>query len=343
MFMNRLILILLLILIIVGNCIAKSPKLNFKRGKIKIVQITDTHYKPRVAKSEKAIENINNVLDIEQPDVVVFTGDIITGKPVFTGWLEVLKPCIEREIPYAVVLGNHDDEEDKSRTEIAHFVSKLPFSLMVPKTEGVYGHGNYIVELLSENSNSVEGLLYCFDSNAYSTKKEIKGYGWITENQIGWYKNESLNYRSLYSAELPSLAFFHIPLPEYHLAYSNSEIEKTGNRREKECAPKYNSGLFSAMVDAGDVMGVFVGHDHVNDYIASYKNIALAYGRFSGGNTTYGRMERGARVIEVFQGQRFFKTWIRTITGEKLFATEFPHDFQNAEKLVEIGKANQRL
>lgn len=27
-----------------------------------------------------------------------------------------------------------------------------------------------------------------------------------------------------------------------------------------------NSGLFAAFLEAGDVMGAFVGHDHVNDF-----------------------------------------------------------------------------
>ena len=40
-----------------------------------------------------------------------------------------------------------------------------------------------------------------------------------------------------------------------------------GIRREKACAPALNSGLFTAIKGkTGDVMGVFVGHDHDDDY-----------------------------------------------------------------------------
>ena len=41
--------------------------------------------------------------------------------------------------------------------------------------------------------------------------------------------------------------------------------------------------MFANMLECGDVMGVFAGHDHVNDYIATLYNIALGYGRASGG------------------------------------------------------------
>lgn len=34
-------------------------------------------------------------------------------------------------------------------------------------------------------------------------------------------------------------------------------------------------------------MGMFVGHDHNNDYAVAYKEVLLAYGRYTGGNTVY--------------------------------------------------------
>ena len=59
---------------------------------------------------------------------------------------------------------------------------------------------------------------------------------------------------------------------------------------EKACAPELNTGMFTAMKEAGDVMGMFVGHDHDNDYAVMWKGILLAYGRFTGGNTEYNHL-----------------------------------------------------
>ena len=55
--------------------------------------------------------------------------------------------------------------------------------------------------------------------------------------------------------------------------------------------------MFAAMKEAGDVMGMFVGHDHDNDYAVMWKGILLAYGRFTGGNTEYNHLPNGARII----------------------------------------------
>ena len=75
-----------------------------------------------------------------------------------------------------------------------------------------------------------------------------------------------------------------------------------GTRREKVCSPVLNSGLFTAMRTAGDVMGIFVGHDHNNDYTVYWQGILLGYGRYSGGNTVYNNLRAGARVIVMHKG-----------------------------------------
>ena len=42
----------------------------------------------------------------------------------FKGWDIVLDVCIRRNIPYAVVFGNHDDEYDHTRQELYDYISK---------------------------------------------------------------------------------------------------------------------------------------------------------------------------------------------------------------------------
>ncbi|MDR1813507.1 MAG: hypothetical protein LBR18_01490, partial [Tannerella sp.] len=92
-----------------------------------------------------------------------------------------------------------------------------------------------------------------------------------------------------------------------------------GVQNEAVCCADANSGMLLTMAEQGDVMGVFVGHDHVNDYIFNDMGIALAYGRFSGSKTTYGydvMKINGVRVIEMSENQdgivpHSFDTWIR--------------------------------
>lgn len=69
------------------------------------------------------------------------------------------------------------------------------------------------------------------------------------------------------------LLLFHIPLPEYNEAARSENAILRGTRMEEACAPKLNTGMFAAMKEAGDVMGMFVGHDHDNDYAVMWKDI----------------------------------------------------------------------
>jgi hypothetical protein len=82
--------------------------------------------------------------------------------------------------------------------------------------------------------------------------------------------------------------------------------------------------MFSAMLESKDVMGMFVGHDHNNDYIGTVYDICLAFGRVTGLDA-YGELERGARVIELYEGAFQFDSWIRT-KSNSYFKYHFPNN-----------------
>ncbi|HXF63948.1 MAG TPA: metallophosphoesterase, partial [Caldilineaceae bacterium] len=50
-------------------------------GTFTIVQFTDTHFKNGEPPDDETTALIERVLDAEQPDLVVFTGDLIDGRP----------------------------------------------------------------------------------------------------------------------------------------------------------------------------------------------------------------------------------------------------------------------
>lgn len=75
----------------------------------------------------------------------------------------------------------------------------------------------------------------------------------------------------------PALAYFHIPIPEYNAVFMNPSMV-VGEKQEVICSASVNSGMFTSLVEAGDVKATFVGHDHVNDYCGSLLGINLCYG-----------------------------------------------------------------
>lgn len=291
-----------------------ADKLRFKAdGTFKIVQFTDVHWVADNPASQEAAERMNEVLEAERPDFVIYTGDVVFAKPAARAFREALEPVISRGLPFAVTLGNHDDEFDLSRPEIFALLREQPGNL-TGTVEGVTGVTNFILPIKSARDDKPAFLLYGLDSLAYSRWPETKGYDWIKWDQIDWYRkcSAALTARNG-GTPLPAMAFFHIPLPEYREAVLDERTLMMGIRKEKPCSPVINSGLFTAMLEAGDVLATFVGHDHVNDYVAAWKGLLLGYGRFTGGKTVYHDVPggNGARVIELTEGTRSFRTWIR--------------------------------
>lgn len=327
--MKKMILAAAMICMSVAGLNAQVLKFNSDK-KFKIVQFTDVHWVTGNPETKVSEERMNEVLDAEKPDLVVFTGDFVTGEPAAKGIKELLAPTLSRNLPFAVVYGNHDDEQDMTRKEIYEFMKDIPGNLTLT-TEGISGVSNYVLPLKSSESDKESAVLYFFDSNSYSKLEGIKGYDWIKQDQINWYTEMSREFTEGNDGmPLPALAFFHIPLPEYDEAMKSDNAMSIGTKREKPCSPEINSGLFAAMLSAGDVMGTFVGHDHVNDYSVNWKGILLCYGRFTGSKTTYHDIPEGngARVIELTEGERGFKTWVRLKGGKIINNVNYPFDFK---------------
>ena len=300
---------------------ANTIKFNTER-ECKIIQFTDIHYdSQRPENSDKSLKMMDLVLDKERPEVVIFTGDVVVGKNTENDWDEVLRPVNSRNIPFAIALGNHDDEQGLTISEIYQLMSKYPLCLNSAK-KAKDNHDD-VIKVMSSDSDSVKALLYVFYSNSYSTINDVKGYGWLTPQQISNYNKTSNKFkRKNNDVSLPSLAFLHIPLPEYSKAYDQKSC--TGVKLEKECSPQINTGLFASMKINGDVMGVFCGHDHNNDYLAELDGIALAYGRFSGSKNTYTDLENGARIIVLKEDCRQFSTSVILNDGNIKDEFEYP-------------------
>ena len=168
------------------------------------------------------------------------------------------------------------------------------------------------------------------DSNDYQPNKLYGAYDWIHFNQIEWYRKQSLSFTvGNGGIPVPSLAFFHIPLIEYNELAGDGKTY--GNDKEGGVASSnINSGMFASILEMKDVMGVFTGHDHDNDYIGIDKGIALGYGRVTGADA-YGVLTRGARIIELYEGEYKFDTWITTPLGRET-AYYYPSGMNSEEE-----------
>ncbi|MBE3583308.1 MAG: metallophosphoesterase family protein [Limnochordaceae bacterium] len=279
-------------------------------GTFTIVQFSDPQDNESV--NPRTLALMEQVLDTERPDLVVLTGDNISGsecKDAALALRKIVAPMEQRHIPYAVVFGNHDDEGRLARAQLMKVLQEGAYNLSQSGPTNLPGVGNYYLLVHRHDGSEPVVALYFLDSGAYAPKA-VGGYDWIKPAQIDWYRETATSFKAQLGHVLPALMFFHIPLPEFDTVWQNGTA--IGSKNEDVCAPKFNSGLFAAMVEVGDVKGVFVGHDHVNDYIGELNGIRLAYGG-SVGYDTYGKQgfPRRARVIRLREDNPAnFETWI---------------------------------
>ena len=318
-----------LIICLMTGIITEAQVLKFNaQGNFKILQFTDVHYRYNDPMSDVALKCIQEVTESEKPDLLVFTGDNIYSKPGDVAMQTLLKTISKTGVPFVVLFGNHDEVQGVSNSDLYDIIRTAKNNIQPDKKGNV--SPDYTIEIRSSKDHHIAAILYCLDSHnrAKTQCDREKGYAWLTYDQINWYRKVSASYTESNNGNpLPALAFFHIPVPEFNEAASDEEDILIGNRLEKACAPKLNTGMFTAMRIGGDVMGIFCGHDHDNDYTVMHHGILLGYGRFTGGNTEYNHLRNGGRVILLKEGQRTFDTWIHLRGGEIINKTTFPNSY----------------
>ncbi|MEW6520948.1 MAG: metallophosphoesterase family protein [Thermodesulfobacteriota bacterium] len=285
----------------------------------KIVQFTDTQDDEDI--DPRTVALIESVLDAESPDLVVFTGDNITGgcdtpDDVRIAIDNIVRQVEERRIPWLITFGNHDEDHTAKtgldEEDMLGIYMSYPHNINQEDPDEVEGTGNMHALIKSSTGNKPVFNIWALDSGRYAPEsiagQSLDGYphwDWIKPSQISWYKQTSEKLEQRMQAKIPSLMFFHIPLWEFDtMREMRDRHEVVGEKNESVCPGPFNSGLYTAMLERGDVRGVFVGHDHVNDYVGNYYGIYLGYAANTGFGT-YGldgddtdRL-RGARVFEL--------------------------------------------
>jgi hypothetical protein len=260
------------------------------------------------------------VLEAEQPDLVILTGDLVSGwqwNKKQKGWFEGLhqrltQPMISHSVPWAIALGNHDAEADLTRREIVTLDRRSSLSRTLHGPLDIPGASNYYLPVFAHDRDQVLAYLWVFDSGD-SNCLGVPGWGCVHPAQVEWYHKTSKLLTQKQGRIVPALAFMHIPPPEFMDVWN---YENCYGRLKDEgvCCFSVNTGLFSAMKAAGDIRGVYCGHDHNNDYWGVFHNITLGYGRKTGYGA-YGPPAgwlRGARVIELSHDPVFkHVSWIR--------------------------------
>ena len=162
--------------------------------------------------------------------------------------------------------------------------------------------GNFHISLKNIKNQEVEFSLYFLDYG--SNNKKFK-YDWIHEDQIQWFKQINTKYK-----KIPSFVFTHVPLKEF------KQTKELSQGEHLECVDpsRHKTNFFNELVNAKNILAVFCGHEHYNNYCTKYKGIHLCYGQNSGFDFYNSKLpkKRGLRIINIdFNNMKTLNTKIK--------------------------------
>jgi len=208
-------------------------------------------------------------------------------------------------------------------------ISESNLSIGQAGPEGVHGHSNFYYHThILNNDHSL--LILFFDSGGGRLPEQIY------DDQITWAESVF----AFFPKSIISLAFMHIPLPEYN--HRNKTKHCFGKHGESPSNVHYeHKSLYECLAHKKRTKAIFAGHDHANSWccVSESGMPALCYGRHTGysgdyyaaidsttaatKNRTNNDNKRGARVIKISSSSSSsntddgvqIKTWLRMEDG----------------------------
>ncbi len=276
-----------------------------------ILVLSDIQLETNLKKDKEALEMIDWLVEETNPDLILTTGDN-------TGWIlsnfetnKLIKRLDSYNIPWAVVLGNHDSEGMADKLWHGNQYEKGENSLFKMGPSTIHGVGNYIINIEKENKPIYS--LIMLDSHDLREYETGTDYDFIYPDQIMWYEWVVKELSQEYNKPIKSMLFTHIPLPEYEYAieaYSYGKIDEEdvfGEVNENVFCPPINSGLFDKITTLESTTHVFVGHDHINSISLPYQGVRLTYG-LKTGETSYSKQHlQGGLLISISETETSIK------------------------------------
>ncbi|MDD6301749.1 MAG: metallophosphoesterase [Bacillales bacterium] len=281
--------------------------LSFKDN-FKIMQLSDLHFS-NYDDLEEDFKFFDILVNDANPDLIVITGDMFTFASKNTV-KRVLNKFNSFNIPFTVAFGNHDEQVYADYEWMSKYIASLSNSLFHFYHDDLTGLSNNIINLKDDDGNVVYQL-YVLDSNTYTYKHGTIGYDYIHQDQIDFYKEGVTYVNKLKNpswtigedSTIPSFIYQHIPLPEFSEAgdqLRNDELPFSGINREDECPPIYNSHFYDTIKEYNSTKAIFVGHEHINNYLITNKDgIAFAYGAKSTDNMYHDDDMLGCRLTTI--------------------------------------------
>lgn len=240
-----------------------------------IAQLTDIHWNTstNIGNSEygsrsyllKVAEEIRN--EFGHIDLIEVTGDTfcLANKKSVKTFIDTME---EIGVPYAIIWGNHDRQCKFNPNWLSRQFLNAPCSLYCEvDNDNLHERGNYVVELMQ--GKDVAWQIFNIDSgSSYREGAKDIGlvYDYIRQDQIDWI--DFMHSRA--GADVPALAYYHIPQKEFDEGYEAVSSGAEGYKSEFYFLEPVSSSPHAVSMNSvfvrNNVVGAFVGHDHATDW-----------------------------------------------------------------------------
>lgn len=309
-------------------------QLKFKNGKFRIMQVSDAQDLQFVRPT--MIRMLNAAYDSLSPDLIVLTGDNILGNHLCDARIgtrlvihdkegeaaamktaidKLVAPIEERNIPFAMIYGNHDDRNRLTKEEQAKFYKAYSCNVGLDDEESP-DVDTYNIPIYSEDGSQIKFNIWMLDS-AWLDRDEDKCYENVKPEAVEWYKKKSGELKAANGGKpVPSFMFQHIPMletlelieecdescadavkgPEGKFFKLKPEVK--GELGEYPSTVSDKNGQFDAMKECSDIKAVVFGHDHPNCFTANLDGIDFVQTSCASFRC-YGGRNRGVRMFEI--------------------------------------------
>ncbi|WYZ40665.1 hypothetical protein EsH8_IV_001006 [Colletotrichum jinshuiense] len=283
---------------------------------------------------------MRSVMKTEQPDLVVFNGDLITGEDTHkensTSYIDqIVQPLVETNQKWASVYGNHDSKHTLDREALFHAEKGYDLCYTTCMQDKLPGITNYYVPVFEGDSKDPIALLWFFDSRGGTTYQTDSDNmddipNWVAPETAEWFTKTYTDLKEKHGRVIPSVAFVHIP-PRVFLEAQQSNLDPAKFPGLNADSPLAVQGqgeedlpFTEALLEAEGLHSIYVGHDHGDSWCSTWPGHDAGLGAEAPflcfakhtGYGGYGTWNRGARMIKLSftkgdNPEMLVESWVR--------------------------------
>ena len=286
----------------------RRPTLRFREdGTFTIAMFGDLHLKDH---GEDVLPLLDDVVRLDDPDLLVINGDAVhrrTEAEYWSVWRALIGHIEGFGLPWMYVFGNHEYGAEAC-DGIERLLLEAPHCLYEHGPVPAPIYGNCVAPILSASGNDEIARVVAL--NLGINDDDRSHFPPVREHLLQWLASAVTGP----NGRPNTLAFLHFPLRQFEDAWKNSPCH--GYKTMKVGWQIGDEGVFRLLTEHAE--GLFVSHDHGNDFESTLEGLRMCYGRCSsprGTKELRTGFPPGARVITLRDDHGGFASHVRLADG----------------------------